>query len=268
MSEELLRYSDGSGIYGNSPGNINIPYSIRIGQGERKINRLIQSFICEEKCACRGISAISRVAGKGIKQPWRAIYKGKYLKIISGLRRCQENIGYGINVSGLQRNGIIRGKACKPSCAPYRIQRKKASAGRRGCDSILGIGSILPAGRPAFSRRPTLSGNSLNSLQPLFSPGPLDTLGTSFSTGAGNTLRAPFPHRACRPLRAAFPSGAGRPLRPGRGDVKRKVAITLKNQGEIKNKRLSHYAESRPGKTGRLFCVVGLERRKIFLVEN
>lgn len=54
----------------------------------------------------------------------------------------------------------------------------------------------------------------------------------------------------------------------GRGDVKRKVAITLKNQGEIKNKRLSHYAESRPGKTGRLFCVVGLERRKIFLVEN
>lgn len=191
MSEELLRYSDGSGIYGNSPGNINIPYSIRIGQGERKINRLIQSFICEEKCACRGISAISRVAGKGIKQPWRAIYKGKYLKIISGLRRCQENIGYGINVSGLQRNGIIRGKACKPSCAPYRIQRKKASAGRRGCDSILGIGSILPAGRPAFSRRPTLSGNSLNSLQPLFSPGPLDTLGTSFSTGAGNTLRAP-----------------------------------------------------------------------------
>ena len=60
-------------------------------------------------------------------------------------------------------------------------------------------------------------------------------------------------------------SGAGR---TGRGDVKRKVAITLKNQGEIKNKRLSHYAESRPGKTGRLFCVVGLERRKIFLVEN
>lgn len=56
--------------------------------------------------------------------------------------------------------------------------------------------------------------------------------------------------------------------RSGRGDVKRKVAITLKNQGEIKNKRLSHYAESRPGKTGRLFCVVGLERRKIFLVEN
>ena len=56
--------------------------------------------------------------------------------------------------------------------------------------------------------------------------------------------------------------------RTRRGDVKRKVAITLKNQGEIKNKRLSHYAESRPGKTGRLFCVVGLERRKIFLVEN
>lgn len=59
-----------------------------------------------------------------------------------------------------------------------------------------------------------------------------------------------------------------RTLGAGRGDVKRKVAITLKNQGEIKNKRLSHYAESRPGKTGRLFCVVGLERRKIFLVEN
>ena len=72
-----------------------------------------------------------------------------------------------------------------------------------------------------------------------------------------------------KPPGARLPSGRGSRIRRGRrGDVKRKVAITLKNQGEIKNKRLSHYAESRPGKTGRLFCVVGLERRKIFLVEN
>ena len=81
-------------------------------------------------------------------------------------------------------------------------------------------------------------------------------------------------HRALRSCLSSWACCSGCPCRSrrtycsGRGDVKRKVAITLKNQGEIKNKRLSHYAESRPGKTGRLFCVVGLERRKIFLVEN
>lgn len=100
-------------------------------------------------------------------------------------------------------------------------------------------------------------------------------------TGRTNSARCSF--NTLRPLRAGGTRCAGRTdcacctrntlwadgaRRSGRGDVKRKVAITLKNQGEIKNKRLSHYAESRPGKTGRLFCVVGLERRKIFLVEN
>lgn len=77
-----------------------------------------------------------------------------------------------------------------------------------------------------------------------------------------------FTYRTLWPLRSCSSCLSCWPLGTGRGDVKRKVAITLKNQGEIKNKRLSHYAESRPGKTGRLFCVVGLERRKIFLVEN
>lgn len=87
-----------------------------------------------------------------------------------------------------------------------------------------------------------------------------------YSTGgASSTDRAGRAGGTLRPLCALRTLRAGRTRR---GDVKRKVAITLKNQGEIKNKRLSHYAESRPGKTGRLFCVVGLERRKIFLVEN
>lgn len=91
------------------------------------------------------------------------------------------------------------------------------------------------------------------------------------------TLRSCRSYRTCRAYCSSCSCCSHRALRSclssraccsGRGDVKRKVAITLKNQGEIKNKRLSHYAESRPGKTGRLFCVVGLERRKIFLVEN
>ena len=94
------------------------------------------------------------------------------------------------------------------------------------------------------------------------------------ASGAGGAYITLWPHGtggSCGARCAGAPSGSHWSLRshgPGRGDVKRKVAITLKNQGEIKNKRLSHYAESRPGKTGRLFCVVGLERRKIFLVEN
>ena len=95
-----------------------------------------------------------------------------------------------------------------------------------------------------------------------------DGYGWGFSGGSGC---ASGPGSSCGASSSSCASGScgsGWSSGAGRGDVKRKVAITLKNQGEIKNKRLSHYAESRPGKTGRLFCVVGLERRKIFLVEN
>ena len=46
--------------------------------------------------------------------------------------------------------------------------------------------------------------------------------------------------------RVGGPAGSGGPGGSGRGDVIRKVAITLENQGKIKKYNLSHYAKRRP----------------------
>ena len=146
---------------------------------------------------------------------------------------------------------------CEQTC---RAQVRKQRVERR--DGVLGAGRVRDCRGYAC-----VSGTG-GPLRPGGTDRPLRSVAADKTLRTGRTGRTGRTLRSGRADSTRCTDRADRPLRPGRGDVKRKVAITLKNQGEIKNKRLSHYAESRPGKTGRLFCVVGLERRKILLVEN
>ena len=159
------------------------------------------------------------------------------------------------------------GSACSTCGSPRKIEVQDVVRGT-GYIHYCGWRFRFACNSVAYSYRFSSAGSSGNATGAGRSGYALRALRTSWAGSAGSA------GYSGKPLRSGGASGAGGayitlwPHGTGRGDVKRKVAITLKNQGEIKNKRLSHYAESRPGKTGRLFCVVGLERRKIFLVEN